>query len=384
MPDGAADALVELGSEDAGPPDLGALDASQGDWGAPDLGSDQGAPSVNYMFATSQRYATNTLGATEADAFCNMAAAAGDPRLAGRHYVAFLSDDTSNAMDRLGDASGWIRLDERPFARSRDALVGVAAAPLYPPSIDEFGHDILAGVVMSDSDLYFATGVAYDGSLGESCDGWSSGSVGYTSGTVDGAGAGWHASETAPCSVAARLVCFGTDYDAPLPSLPTPTGATPALFASSVSSTVRAMGRDAIDAHCQTEASALGLTGTYMALLATTADSAASRLASSTGSRTRMDGVVVVDDVRSLIAGGRFIAPPGAVRGNGSRNDQVVAGGAYAFGAVGESHTTCANWGSADAAVNVAGMLGGRTSPNAYGRSILPCAFVSHVLCIAQ
>src|SRR5690606_37464596 len=69
----------------------------------------------NVVFVTSTQQAAGSLGGLEgADALCRARAEAGGlPR--PESYVAWLSDDTVSAIDRLSGSRGWVRPDGRPF-----------------------------------------------------------------------------------------------------------------------------------------------------------------------------------------------------------------------------------------------------------------------------
>src|SRR5690606_31062308 len=91
----------------------------------------------NYAFVTSQAYKGDLGGLEGADSICNELAA--DAGLPGT-YVAWLSISTTDARSRLGDASGWIRPDRRPIAKSREALFMNPHPFLFPLALDEKGE----------------------------------------------------------------------------------------------------------------------------------------------------------------------------------------------------------------------------------------------------
>lgn len=104
----------------------GAGGAGGADPGIGGAGGGEEGP-FNYAFLSSTKHTGDLGGLTGADTLCNdLATAAGLPGT----YVAWLSDSNTDAKDRLGDASGWLRIDNRPFARSVDELL--MDGPLYP------------------------------------------------------------------------------------------------------------------------------------------------------------------------------------------------------------------------------------------------------------
>ncbi len=85
-----------------------------------------GRISFNLAFISSVAYPTNLGGMAPYDLRCNqLASAAGINNAAGDAFVAWMSDDNSNVLSRLGaTASGWVRMDGRVFAADRNKLLG--------------------------------------------------------------------------------------------------------------------------------------------------------------------------------------------------------------------------------------------------------------------
>src|SRR5947207_2017750 len=84
----------------------------------------------NIAFLSQPTVVVGTLGsASAADQACgDQAIAAGLPGT----YVAWISTSTSNAIDRLAGARGWVRVDGVPFA---DQLSELAASHLMSPLV---------------------------------------------------------------------------------------------------------------------------------------------------------------------------------------------------------------------------------------------------------
>ena len=234
----------------------------------------------NYVFATSTIQPNGNLGGlVGADAICQKLA--DQAKLPGT-FRAWLSDNVINAIDRLGTARGWVRPDGAPFADTPAQIV--AGAVLHAPLLNELGNDLDSGLM--------ATGTYDDGTGGYNCDGWTSG--GATSYFVKGdrgAGAGcWTYFGTGQCDQPFNLYCFGVDETTPLRIVPT-AGRLAFISQASFDSALGVAGADAL---CNTEAVTAGHPGSYKALLATTAASAASRFSLSGTPWVSLDGVPLV------------------------------------------------------------------------------------------
>lgn len=83
------------------------------------------------------------------------------------------------------------------------------------------------------------------------------------------------------------------------------------VFVSAATGTLGAMGRAGLDNQCATEAAGAGLGGTWIALVSTTAEDAATRLAGSRG-WVRMDGLPLLDTMLDL---GNTTLPRGVALG---------------------------------------------------------------------
>lgn len=344
----------------------------------------------NYVFVTSERFDPAMLGsALDADALCNAAAAAGDPRLHGRTYVAWLSDSTSAASERLGDASGWQRLDGLPFIASRETMLGSGAAHvLYPPRIDEHGVDVLPPADTpnpTSRPLYYATGTQLSGLASPStCSDWSSTTSTFAGGLADSASVDWTASLGAACTIDVRLLCFGTDFATPITAPTPPTGATRAVFATTVPAELQGDGLGALDDRCQQEAEAVGLTGTYLALLATPGASALSRFTQEGGPWVRMDGVVAVRNPASFLVSGVPDSALGTFMRDGEPTQSGYATGAPSLTAVGTNETTCTGYTSVLGTDAYSYSQAGRTYPAAMGLFGIPCSSFQSIVCMAE
>ena len=251
------------------------------------------------------------------------------------HYVAWLDNVPTDWAARLGNASGWLRTDGKPFAASKAQLL--AQHSLYPLDVDEHGAALPVDTPV------------LSGSNGANCTNWTvtNPSAIYASGQ---AGGGWQQAAWllwvayGACGTPAHLYCFGTDYNVNL-TYPRATGRT--AFAAS---TATMGGLTSLDQLCATRATAAGLTGTYHALAATTTTTAASRFSTSGAPWVRTDGIALVASAGDLFnpTGPVMTAPldidetQGVAHNNSSTF--VVAVGAPNLLAVGTSASTCANW----------------------------------------
>jgi hypothetical protein len=210
-------------SLDASAPDVG--DASVlPDGGAPADGGD-GSPSVNdagrhrkRLFITHDRWDGDlkqaaddlgiyvTTGLVAADALCNLAAT--DAGLGGT-WVAWLSDGSDDALDRLNDVGPWYRVDGAEAFADKAALVG---DPLVAIELDETGAD--TELVPDGGGLANVpwTGTLADGTRSpDTCSDWSSnasddhGLAGANTATTD---AKWSEGTAPLCDRPYHLYCF--------------------------------------------------------------------------------------------------------------------------------------------------------------------------------
>lgn len=159
------------------------------------------------VFVTSTLFFANEIsGFSTADAICERHAAAGDARLTGRHFKAWLGRRDVGPIDRFVARSAsplpYVRVDGRVVAPSFGALVG--GAPLAAAiGLDEVGRPREGSVW---------TGVNGDGTATlTDCAGWSSAlfATPGTLGTISTDPERWSDDDIiAPCSGNARLYCF--------------------------------------------------------------------------------------------------------------------------------------------------------------------------------
>jgi hypothetical protein len=249
-------------------------------------------PPQNLAFATSTVYAGDFGGIAAGDAICEqLAHEAG----LGGTWSAWLSDKATSAYSRIRDVpGGWVLLDGSPVARSASEVV--TGSLLTPIMRDERGRDIRAGQV----EVW--TGTSPDGTPRETCNDWTTADP-ATAGTIgfDESGAGeFTLYIDRPCDSPRRIYCFETDRSAAVTIAPI-TGRL--AFVTANSWQPNAGGVPAADALCQSEASAAGLSGTFLALMPLASATAASRFDTSGAPWTTPLGVPLSPTAAELFTG---------------------------------------------------------------------------------
>jgi hypothetical protein len=310
----------------------------------------------NIVFVTSTTYNGNLGGLAGADQKCQARAeAAGLPK---NIYKAWLSTPSVNAIDRLGGARGWVRVDGKPFA---DTKADISAGRIfYPPRVDELGNcDESLGQVWTAT---LSDGTS-DPRLG-SCSSWQVSTLNEVGET------GWSDSTMTlftdmgliSCSDTARLYCFGIDNNVQVTVAPM-TGRI-AFLTKSV--WIPGGGVASADQKCTNEAQQAGLSGTFKALLATEGASAASRFDVGGQTWVRRDGVAIAATPTVLFSGD-FLNSPINQSADGLEyfGNNGVWSGATDPATAGTSETTCNNWASSSGA-NTG--VGGRAASTAQQR----------------
>ena len=310
----------------------------------------------NIVFVTSTTYNGNVGGLAGADQKCQARAeAAGLPK---NTYKAWLSTSSVNAIDRLGSARGWVRVDGKPFADTKaDISIGKI---FYPPRVDELGnYDNSSGHVWTAT-LPNGTGHPALGS----CSSWEVSTISTVGeiGWSDSTAGMFTDSGSKSCSDTARLYCFGIDKNVKVTVAPM--AGRIAFFTKSEWITVG--GVASADQKCMDEAQQAGLSGTFKALLATEGASAASRFNVSGQPWVRRDGVAIASTSTELFSAD-FLNSPINQSGDGLEYFGAYGawGGAIDPTTAGTSQTTCNNWASSSGA-NTG--VGGRSASTAQQR----------------
>jgi len=300
----------------------------------PSTGDTGPQPSMpNFAFVTSATFTGGAVGGLDgADSKCQDAAdEAGRPGT----YRAWLSLPDNHARDRLGDASGWIRTDDRPFATDVPQIVD--GRFFYPPVLDEHGV-FTAGRVWTGTNIGMAEPAGSD-----FCGNWTSddgASVGLTGDL--GAGPGWWtAFDIWPCDMPAHLVCLGVDQQHELEVQPVE-GRLAFVTADFLSPTA---GRPAADTLCQQEASDAGYDGEFLSLLGVDGEAPATRFNTDGPPWVRHDGMPIFPDVDPFAV---QLETPIAFDAMGDTSQlAIVWAGAPDVLVAGTNGSTCTNWTSA-------------------------------------
>jgi hypothetical protein len=235
--------------------------------------------------------------------------------------------------DRLGDARGWIRVDEKPFVDTAEELV--ALQMVRPLIINELGEFSTGGPVWTGTttEARFA---------GTACDDWTSEDPSSTRlGASDGMASMFTIFFSASCGGEFPLYCFGIDKFIPV-SLAPVTGRT--AFVSETAWTP-GDGIASADQLCMTEAQQAGLTGSFKALLADVGASAQSRFDTSGLPWVRVDGVAVAPTAEGLFSS-EYIESAMSLSADGQSDygNFGVWTGAVDPSTAGTADTTCNGW----------------------------------------
>ncbi|MBK9030190.1 MAG: InlB B-repeat-containing protein [Myxococcales bacterium] len=340
-------------------------------------------PPPNFAFVTSTTRTGNLGGLAGADAICQAAATA--VNLAGT-YRAWLSTSTVNASSRLAPASGWVRVDGKPFVNTVADLT--SGRIFYPLVINERGGNIVGSTVW--------TGTSSSGVLsGTACTNWTDGTTAGLSASIgfnEYGTSGWTQNGGGACTGSQHLYCFGVDRTATV--APPPATAVRRAFVSSAAWLPNG-GLAGADVLCASEASAAGLTGSFRALLATTGASAASRFSTAGNPWARVDDVVLAPTAAGFL-GGAAAGPPTfwdaalnvtAARGYGF--DRTWAGAATVQTA--GTGTSCTGWSTvANTVFGAVGLAASTRTATAFANyttsgGITTCDNAAHkIMCLQQ
>jgi hypothetical protein len=253
---------------------------------------------ANVAFVTPRTVVPGSLGGLAgADALCQSAAT--QASLPGT-YVAWLSSTTTNAIDRLAGSRGWVRSDGLPFA---DTAADIAAGRIFTPiSLQADGSEQVFQQIPDVATATAADGtVAPPGSGVGTCGDWTSSNGSSTGGDLNTT-AGWTTGGLLnTCSMPTRIYCFGIGNNVPV----TPSDSGRRAFISNPIQPGNGIG--ALDTQCQSDATAAGLVGTFLAFVATTTAPANSRFDGTGPLWVRVDGVRLAPTAADVMSLGQRI-----------------------------------------------------------------------------
>lgn len=232
---------------------------------------------ANVVFVSSRNVGMTGLASIDAEC-ASLASAAGFPGT----FVAWVSTSTIDARSRVGAARGWVRSDGLPVLDTMNDI----ASYVKPRGVvvDEYG------AVPSNYFVITASTSAGLKTTGH-CSNWTA-STGPADGAVsDQTGERTLSFASSPCGPQ-RVYCIQTDRTVPVILQPPPLAAGRYIFLGTTPF-VPTGAAAAADSQCQGEATQAGLPGAYRALIATTTESAATRVGGIGGLWRRSDGVAV-------------------------------------------------------------------------------------------
>jgi hypothetical protein len=330
-------------------------------------GGDARETGANLVFVTSRAHPIVGLG-INADDLCAMHASEGG--LAGV-FRAWISIGGTSALSRIAGARGWVRFDGVPVA---DLPVDIAQGRLFVPIL----YDERGGVAAENDLVVTATGG--NGMLaGNNCENFTSATADVRVGTPLGTTADWTDTTTKACGSTGRLYCFQVDRSVPV----APVKTTGRIAFVSTATWERASGIAAADALCGSEALAVGLTGAFAAVLASTSASAASRFSPAGPTWVRRDGVAIAATAADTLAG-NLLTPPNVTVHDTYYGGPVVTGSTSIAG-IATAASSCADWTTSTGNGSINGSSG-TTSSRWFddARYIAPCSSDDVVYCFEK
>jgi hypothetical protein len=190
-----------------------------------------------------------------ADAACNAAAGS------AQNFVAWLATTTRNPAQLLGTSAGWVPTQNSfgyaPIARYVADITSARLGTYIPCASCFFEQPIVTGANPDGTSLPGA----------ENCQNWTSSTGTATVGGYAGLGYAWSVDLGAspiPCNGSALLACFGTDTSGVVLTVqPAALGYAQYGVTFLSSPWIPTGGTAGGDSHCQSDAVAAGLTGTF-------------------------------------------------------------------------------------------------------------------------
>jgi hypothetical protein len=292
----------------------------------------------NTIFVTSTTHTAALGGPAGADEICQ--ARADGAGLTGE-YRAWLSTPDTDARDRLGGARGWVRPDGKPFASD---LAQIAAGAFHHPLLlDEHGAEVNPFAPVW-------TGTEFDGTALDAaedmCGGWTTDDPQAVAvyGEAGGGPRWWTRVGALSCAATARLYCMAVDGDHEL-EVEQVAGRRAFISPGGFGAT---QGLSAADARCQLDADAAGLTGSFLALLATSGMAPADRFDLDGEPWVRVDGMPIFRPGQTMQTP---LQTPLALTADGTAASVAMAWlGSEAPLQPGSADETCQDWSSDEGA----------------------------------
>lgn len=237
------------------------------------------AANANIAFITSTSVASDFGGISGADAIC--AAHATAAGLTGT-YIALLGDSTQDPLARLAGSRGWVDTTGEIIV---DDPSGWMSGAMYRP----LDHDETGAAV--------GYAIVWVGSRPDmTCQDWTV--TGTTGSSVVATKTVFGGYTVYNCANPAPLVCVGIGRNVAL----TPPKMSGRRTFVTLNPWTPGGGRASADALCASEASANGLTGTFLALLATPTETAWERFSTQGPTWVRLDGVALAPTAAEVVA----------------------------------------------------------------------------------
>jgi hypothetical protein len=325
---------------------------------------------ANMVFVTSTSSSANLGGLAGADALCNERARFGS--LTG-NYIAWLSTVSGSAVDRLRGSRGWVRPDGRPVLDVPDGFNSYAM--FNPIRMDELRNDVGTRSVLT------ATGAG--GRLAPNQNTCSDFTTTMSTSVVDGGytsalGIFFSVFVQASCAAERAIYCFGVGSNVAI--RPRQEVGRVAFIGTEFPP---GGGRAGADQRCGADAAALGLPGSFKAVLAGSNTSAESQFTLRDEPVVALDGVIIAATDRDFFESDRWDTTPTSFARDRYGNSGVWSGGA-SLSAPGTLANTCNDWTSTN----------GTTSNGRTGMTLLadffhydtgtPCTSSLSVVCLQE
>jgi len=345
-----------------------------GDGGGDALVIDGVADRPNVAFVTAAQYPASLGGLAMADSICQSDAVAA--QLPGT-FVALVSTSSGAARDRLAGSRGWVRSDDTPIADLPSDLF-VNGRMFNPIDHDATGVRVAAVStrVWTGSDINGRLELNYG-----ACGDWTASTGMAIVGFFDRSGP--YEVYTTPelCSDSAHLYCFEVGHAYPVQ--PIVTSGRIAFVGSNTGN----VGSNGLDAQCQMDATNAGLSGSYIAAVALTNSSVASRFSGTApwrrvdGTQVSASGAAMFDgtDLLSFVnqtADGTYLASQfTAITKTGVAVDATTAG---------TNTSTCGDWAVATGPGGVGGTPIETAQSAFWSATTVACNVMAAELCLQQ